>query len=285
MRWVELKALRYFVTVAEELHFGRAAERLHIVQPAVSQQIARLERELGVQLLDRTSRRVTLTPAGRRVLDAARETLAAAARVRVVAGERAATLRIGVESCVTDRLDRVLTRLRDGPRPAEPVLIDLPEPARLDAVRDGELDLALVRGTTSPAGTAVVHTWSDPLHAIVAREHPAAGRTGVDVRDLDPDGLLLPDRRHDPSLFDAIVAALPVTPSRPPAGDPVHVLFAVGDDPRAWTVLPAERATGARSARIRQVPLDPPVTIAGYVVTSHATPASCVSSFVTAFTD
>lgn len=122
------------MTVAEELHFGRAAQRLRIVQPAVSQQIVRLERELGVRLLDRTSRRVRLTPAGERVLAAARETLAAAARVRVVAGEPAAVLRIGVASCVTGRLDRALSRLGDGERPAEPELVDLPVTARLDAV-------------------------------------------------------------------------------------------------------------------------------------------------------
>ncbi|WP_428838086.1 LysR family transcriptional regulator [Streptomyces mordarskii] len=87
--------MHYFVTVAEELHFGRAAQRLSIVQSAVSQQITRLERELGVRLLERTSRRVRLTPAGEWVLATARETLAAAARVRVVAGEPAAVLRSG----------------------------------------------------------------------------------------------------------------------------------------------------------------------------------------------
>ncbi|MYU15087.1 LysR family transcriptional regulator, partial [Streptomyces sp. SID8361] len=166
---MELRALHYFVTVAEELHFGRAAQRLRIVQPAVSQQISRLERELGVVLLERTSRRVRLTPAGERVLTAARETLAAAARVRVVAGEPAAALRIGVASCVTQRLDRALDRLRDSERPAEPELIDLPVTARLDAVRDGELDLALVRGAVTAAAVTVARAWSEPLHAVVAR--------------------------------------------------------------------------------------------------------------------
>ncbi|MDP9793971.1 DNA-binding transcriptional LysR family regulator [Catenuloplanes nepalensis] len=282
---MELKALRYFVTVAEELHFGRAAERLHIVQPAVSQQVARLERELGVQLLERTSRRVRLTPAGLRVLAAARETLAAAARVRVVAGAGAARLRVGVESCVTDRLDRAVKRLREGDRPTEPVLIDLPMPARLDAVRGGDLDVALVRGTVTAPGLTVARAWSEPLHVVVAREHPVAGQEAVRFGDLDPDGLRLPGRHHDPGLLDAIMAALPATLPRRPAGDPVNVLFEVGSDPRTWTVLPAEHLAAARTARIRTLPLDPPAMIDGYVVTAPATPPPCVRSFVAAFAD
>src|SRR4051794_772861 len=79
---VELRQLRYFVTVAEEQGFGRAAERLHVVQPAVSQQIRRLERELGVALFERSTRHVRLSPAGERLLPEARTALAAADRVR-----------------------------------------------------------------------------------------------------------------------------------------------------------------------------------------------------------
>jgi DNA-binding transcriptional LysR family regulator len=277
--------LQYFVTVAEELHFGRAAQRLRIVQPAVSQQITRLERELGVRLLDRTSRRVRLTPAGERVLAAARETLTAAARVRVVAGEPAAVLRIGVASCVTERLDRALARLRDSERPAEPELVDLPVTARLDAVRDGRLDLALVRGAVPATALTMVRAWSEPLHVVLSAGHPAAGKPAVSLRDLDPYGLRLPAREGDPPLHDAILAVLPVAPLRPPAGDMLNVLFEVGRDPEGWTLLPAEQLAGSRSERVLQVPLDPPVTVDGHVVTSLATPEPCVASYVAAFAD
>ncbi|ARQ68004.1 LysR family transcriptional regulator [Streptomyces marincola] len=282
---MELRALRYFVTVAEELHFGRAAQRLRIVQPAVSQQIARLERELGVRLLERTSRRVRLTPAGQRVLTAAREALAAAARVRVVAGEPAAVLRIGVASCVTQRLDRAVARLRDSERPAEPELVDLPVTARLQAVRDGELDLALVRGAVASTAVTVARAWSEPLHVVLAREHPAASKLAVSLHDLDPHGLRLPARDNDPPMYDAILAVLPMAPPRPPAGDLLNLLFEVGRDPEGWTLVPAEQLAGSRSERVHHVPLDPPMTVDGHIITSLATPEPCVASYVAAFAD
>src|SRR5262245_29675735 len=91
---VDLRHLRYFVTVAEELHFRRAADRLRVAQPALSRQVGRLERSLGVALLRRTNRRVELTPAGRLFLDGARETLAQAERA-VETVQRAAEGEVG----------------------------------------------------------------------------------------------------------------------------------------------------------------------------------------------
>jgi DNA-binding transcriptional LysR family regulator len=286
---VELRALQYFVTVAEELHFGRAAERLNIVQSAVSQQIARLERELGVRLIDRSPRHVRLTAAGARVLEAARETLAASARVRVVAGESAARLRIGVASGLTDRLERGVALLRVAERPAEPELVDLPMPARLDAVRDGDLDLALVRGPVAAAGVRVVRAWSEALWVVVSESHPVADRPVAALADLDHTALRLPSREVDPPLHDAIVAALGragVGPSvRPPSGTVVNVLVEIGADRHAWTLLPAEQLAGLGSRRVRAIPLDPALTIDGHVVASLTTPDICITSFVKAFAD
>ncbi|WP_234357283.1 LysR substrate-binding domain-containing protein [Streptomyces sp. NBRC 110028] len=110
-------------------------------------------------------------------------------------------------------------------RPAEPKLIDLPVTARLAAVRDGELDLALVRGAIASSAMTVVRAWSEPVHAVLVRDHPAAGELAVGLHLLDPRGLRLPARESDPPLHDALLAALPVAPLRPPAGDLSNVLF------------------------------------------------------------
>jgi len=285
---VELRALRYFVTVAEELHFGRAAERLNIVQPAVSHQIARLERDLGTRLFDRSPRHVRLTPAGARVLEAARETLAAAARVRVIAGEPAAHLRIGVAPGLTARLERAAELLLDGARPAQASLVDLPVPARLAAVRDGELDLALVRGPVEADGVRVVRAWSESLLAVVSDEHPAAGLPVVRPADMDRAALRLPAREEDPALHDAVTSALHRTGRGPmgrSGGSVLTVLIEIGSGHGAWTLLTAEQLTGFAARRVRAVPLDPPLSIDGHVVASLRTPEDCVSSFVRAFTD
>jgi len=111
---MELRQLEYFVAVAEQMHFGRAAVTLSIGQPAVSQQVARLERELGARLFDRSSRTLRLTAVGSRFLPEARTVLAAAERARGVVADPVAgssrILRLGSSTGLGDRLGRVLSR-------------------------------------------------------------------------------------------------------------------------------------------------------------------------------
>jgi DNA-binding transcriptional LysR family regulator len=286
---VELRALRYFVTVAEELHFGRAAERLNIVQPAVSQQVARLERELGVRLLDRSPRTVRLTEAGRRVLDAARDTLVAAERVRAAVAKPADSVRIGTASGLTRRLERGIGILRGGNPDLKVVLVDLPVTARLQALRDGELDLALARGAVSSPGLRVRTAWSEPLHVVVSTGHPAASRESVTLAEMSDYTLRQPSTCDTP-LRDAVTAALREADVRPrlgrPTGTTQDTIVEVGADPSSWALLPAEQVAGTGSTWVRSIPLDPPLTVTGSVLTrDDGTPERCVENAVTAFRD
>jgi DNA-binding transcriptional LysR family regulator len=282
---VELRALRYFVTVADELHFGRAAERLHIAQPAVSRQIAGLERELGVRLFDRSPRRVRLTEAGHRVLDVAREALAAADRVRVAARERAGVMRIGTGTGqFSARLERGIDALREKAPAFDVVLVDLPLTGRLNALRQGEVDLALARGVRSAPGLRVLPTWTESLFAVVSARHPAAGRAVVGVAELAA-GPLRTSQDHDPSVVTALRdAGLQGRPAHR-TGTVQDTIVEVGSDPRSWTVLPSDQVAEIRSTRVRALPLEPRTTITGSVVVPDDLPCACAAAHVVAFGD
>ena len=149
---VELRQLGYFVAVAEELHFGRAAERLYISAPSLSQQISNLERELGTQLLVRDRRHVDLTPAGRHFLTDAREVLASATRAfdRARQGGRQLPLRLGYVSWLPPEAAAI---------PDPRIRIDewvLPSHTQAGRVAYGSLDLGIawVEAETRPVETS-----------------------------------------------------------------------------------------------------------------------------------
>ncbi len=151
---VELRQLRYFVAVAEEMHFGRAAERMHIVQSAVSRQIRRLEGELGVDLFDRSPRRVRLTAAGECFLPEARTVLEAERRARAAVAaftsDCAAVLRLGTSTGLGEHLDQVLDAFAELAPGVGVELVSAPAGERLGQVADGRLDAAFVRGGGEP---------------------------------------------------------------------------------------------------------------------------------------
>jgi DNA-binding transcriptional LysR family regulator len=290
---MELRALRYFVTVADERHFGRAAERLHVAQPAVSQQIARLERELGTRLLDRSPRKVVLTDAGHRVLDAARDALAAADRVTLAAGLAwgGTTVRVGTAAGLTARLERGIDALRARHPQFELVLADFPLAGRLAALRRGELDLALARGAVFGPGLRALPAWTEPLHAVLPARHPLARRDAVALRELSAGLLRLPCQASQPELHDAAVSALTAAGAQPrlgrPAGSAADTMVEIGssgsDGPASWALLPADLVEAAGSSRVRSIPLDPPVSVTGCVVTVSGRLPGCVEQAVEAF--
>ena len=289
---MELRQLRYFVTVADTLHFGRAAELLHIVQPAVSQQIRRLERELGAQLFDRSPRHVRLTEAGDRFLPAARAVLAAEQHARSVISEltapRQRTLRLGTSTGLGDHLDRVLDQLARRAPELTVELVSAPVQDRLRQVAEGRLDAAFVRAgveagaradagagaasragtgdgppeqrdrTPAPAGLRTVQVWRDPLVAALPARHPLADRPAVDLADLAGLRLSLTSRRNHPALVDLVVGACAAAGFEPlpgtGAGTLQDTLAAIGAGQPMWTVVYAAHARLLRSERVAFLP-------------------------------
>ncbi|MFC9999300.1 LysR substrate-binding domain-containing protein [Nocardia sp. NPDC127526] len=257
---MELRQLRYFVTVAEELHFGRAAARLHIAQPAVSQQVRRLERELQVQLLDRSPRRVRLTEAGSRFLPAARTVLAAADQARASVAElargRAEVFRLGTITGLGERLDTVLDAFAEQAPQVRVELVALPVRERMAQVADGRLDAAFVR-SPSPADSPdldFLPAWNDPLVAALPARHPLAAHDSVRLAELASTPLSLTERRNHPGLVDLVVTSCVragFEPAPLPAAATLQdTLAAIGAGPPMWTVVYAANARQLHNPRV-----------------------------------
>jgi DNA-binding transcriptional LysR family regulator len=198
---MELRHLRAFAAVAEELHFGRAAARLHIAQPPLSQQIRHLERDLGVQLLERTTRRVRLTNAGAVFLEHACRVLAEADRAResvllTEQGERG-EIRLGLTGATTWRL---LPRVTRAYRVRYPLVRLELHPtvfsgAQINALLDGGIDVGLLRAPV-PVPLASRTLLDEELVAVLPDDHPLAVRPSVPLADLAEENFVsYPDRQ------------------------------------------------------------------------------------------
>ena len=196
---MELRQLRYAVVLSETLHFGRAAQRLYITQSALSQQIARLERELGTALFDRSSHHVRLTPAGETLVGRARDLLAEVEQVHAdvlgAAAGHTGTLRVGVFSGAAAELTPLIL---DGAAEALPgVRLVVRELSMTDQVRllvDGDVDVAILH---PPVDTPDVHVellFEEPRVAMVRSDHPLASVRTARVADLldEPFALAAP---------------------------------------------------------------------------------------------
>lgn len=195
---MELRHLRYFVAVAEELNFTRAAERMHIGQPPLSMQIRDLEEEIGTPLFDRQKRRVALTEAGRRFLDHARGILAqsraAVEEARRAGRGEAGELRIGFASSLayTSTLADTLYRYRQRYPQVGLQLREMFTLDQLGALARGELDVGFVRhgGLEVPAGVGVREIGRDPLRLVVNAAHPLADVGAVSLDRFRDDGFI-----------------------------------------------------------------------------------------------
>ena len=216
---MDVRQLRYFVTVAELRHFGKAAQRLHIVQPAVSQQIARLERELSLTLFDRSHRQIALTADGQAFLPHARRVLRALDRAANAAADLAAgaggLLRVGSSEGLSPRLDQILAAFRQQHPSATVQLSAGTTPAKLAAVAAGDLDAAFVRAPEPHSGVRLHQLWNEPLLLALPVGFPGDRAELSALADLP---LAQTPRDHNPGMFDLVVAACRAAGFSPKAG-------------------------------------------------------------------
>lgn len=210
---MELRHLRYFVAVAEECHFGRAAQRLHIAQPPLSQQIRQLEAELGVQLLTRSTRRVELTPAGARYLERARSILAGVdaawdEAVRVADG-RMGRVAIGFTGSATYELLPSLSRTLREQSPGLELDLrgELLTPSQVAGLLDGTLDVGFLRPPTRDPGIEVHPLRREPLVVVLPETHPQAAHEQVSLADLADEMFISYPSHHRSVVHDAVLEA------------------------------------------------------------------------------
>ncbi len=202
--------LECFVVVAEELHFGRAAERLGMAQPPLSQRIQRLERELGTRLFDRSSRRVALTASGRLLLAESRDLLERVERIRAVA-DRAAerdVLRVGVPEDLDGAVIAALLGTFRDVRPELPLdLRPAPTEEHLRALAAGTLDAGVLRHPCDTAGLSLGPMLGQPLGVLLPDGSALATAPELRLPDLEGHDLVVPRRETSPAALEDLLAS------------------------------------------------------------------------------
>jgi DNA-binding transcriptional LysR family regulator len=261
---MELRHLRYFVAVAEELHFRRAAERLHVAQPAVSEQVRKLEDELGVRLFDRTQRSVSLTDSGAALLEEARRVLHQA-DVAVMAARNArdravSRFRIGhLPDTMPAPVARAMQLLGTAAPRVQVSLETGPSVRLIEEVRAGRLDAAVVGLPAPVAGLRASAAGSQGLVAALPVTHPLALDAPVPLERLAPERVIVLPSDTNPPFHNAIVSICRdagLSPSFVEVAEPrvEHALLAVavGGGIGLFPESAAERhmASGVRFVRV-----------------------------------
>ena len=208
----ELRRLRYAVAVADELNFTRAAERLGVSQQVLSEQIRRLEDELGLQVFDRTTRQVRVTSHGRQILDEARAVIEAADalrdRARRLASAQAGVVRLGYSrSTAFDTAPRLVSAVTEARPELRVEVREVPSRQLPQAVRDGDVDVALSRWADD-TDQLFAHTLRRLRSGVILRAGDAlAGRAEVTLGDLAGRSLVMHRREDAPARHDATLAA------------------------------------------------------------------------------
>jgi LysR family hydrogen peroxide-inducible transcriptional activator len=261
-----LTELKYIVAVAEERHFGRAAERVHVSQPSLSASVANLEDELGVKLFERGKRGVALTKVGEEVVAQARRALEESTRVKTVAQQGRNPLRgmlkLGVIHTIAPYLLPDLVAALRKAAPEMPLDIEENTTATLtQLLRAGELDVVVLALPYTDTGILTRPLYDEPFKIVVPRGHPLAKRKIIDANDLDAADLLLLPEGH--CLRDQVLDACREF-SRPPPpgrqGNSLETLRSMVASGAGVTVLPATALTERHlNPLVKVIPFTEPV--------------------------
>ena len=210
---MELRHLRYFVAVAEELHFARAAARLGIEQSPLSRQIRELEHDVGVPLFHRTTRRTWLSAAGQRFLDLARRILADVELAKTIARETGSgsdyPIRLGLaEHAAGEDFQHLLRALAEHHPRSSVAVLELPVPRLIDLTLDGRIDASFVLQPVDAPGLFCEPAWAESLAVLAPPDHPLATRTTIELRELTAEPLLVADPGVAPGYADQVAELL-----------------------------------------------------------------------------
>ncbi|KYC42372.1 LysR family transcriptional regulator [Scytonema hofmannii PCC 7110] len=208
---MELRHLRYFVVIAEELHFGRAAERLHMTQQPLSQQIRQLEAEIGVLLFHRTKRRVQLTEAGKAFLEEARQILHKASQAvemaRQVARGENGRLTVGFSGFATySLLPKVLRIFRERFPLVELELEEMTSSAQVQALQNRQIHLGLMIPPIPDTELVQEPILREPLVVILPETHPLATQSELKLSALANESFILVSRHLEPGYYDLCIS-------------------------------------------------------------------------------
>jgi LysR family transcriptional regulator, benzoate and cis,cis-muconate-responsive activator of ben and cat genes len=272
---MELRHLRYFVALGEELNFTRAAERLHIAQPPLSQQIRQLEEELGVTLLQRNSRPIRLTAAGLLFLDRARDLLSsldqAIADTRRIGRGQTGRLAVGfVGSAMFVGLPEIVSACRDRYPDVELALYEMLAPEIAEALRQRRIDVGFSRPPLlAEAGFAQRVLMQEPYVAALPQQHRFAGRKEILLADLSDDDFVLYPSRPEPTVTGLIQAACMAAGFTPRiAQEVLHLQTAIGlvGVGAGVSLVPQAVARSQTGRGVAYVPLGSPAVMAPLAV-------------------
>lgn len=259
---LDRRQLLAVVALGEELHFGRAAERLGLQQSALSQIIRRIEDRLGFKLFDRSSHHVRVTAEGEQILSVAHDVLAALGRAEEVASEiaagRSGSLRLGTTPGIYERLYQILERFHERHADVEVRLEAMHAPAKLRALLAGELDAALLRAAGHVDGIDMLELWKERLVVMLSRRHPLAACEELSIAELSTYPVMLASlarnrwaREHLESLF----ASADVEPSLGAPYTTLQETLAMVARSQSWTIVASPVAARESSASVVSVAL------------------------------